>query len=140
MGDTRLPVAVPAAVVGACREILLTPMLMTTGTKTMECLLRIAHRRFGVIHPFGLGFPDVGNAEIHGFVAGVTAANRLVYRTYRVVASDAIHIVKVAVTLVRESYRTELGCQLDHGLFGRDCFSRGHERRRKPQQEQAYPG
>ena len=65
--------AVPATVVGACREILLTPMLMTTGTKTMECLLRIAHRRFGIIHPFGLGFPDVGNAEIHGFVANVTA-------------------------------------------------------------------
>lgn len=132
--------AVPAAVVGARREILLTPMFMTTGAKTMECLLRIAYRRFGVIHPFGLGFPDVGNAEIHGFVAGVTAANRLVYSAYRVVASDAIHLFEVAVMLVRESYRTEPGCQLDHGLFGRDSISRHHQRWCKPQQEQADPG
>lgn len=122
----RLSVAVPAAIVWACREILLTPIFMTTSAKIMECLLCIAHWRFGVIHPFGLGFSNVGNTKILGFVAGVTTANLLVHRAYRVMANGAIHIFEVAVTLVCESYRTELGCQLNHSLFGRDLFSRGH--------------
>ena len=127
-----LPVTVPAAVMRARREVLLMPMFMAAGAKVMECLLRVAHRWFSVAHRIGLGFPDIGDAEIPGLVTGVTATNLLALSAQRVVAGDAAHTFQIAMTLVGEGYRTELGRQGDLGLFGRDGVSRGHQRRRKP--------
>ena len=85
-------------------------MFVTAGTKIMESLLCVPRWRFGVVYPFGFGLSDAGNAEMHGFVTKVTAANRLVHNAYRVMAGGAIHIVEVAVMLVCECYRAELGC------------------------------
>ena len=113
-------------------EALLMPMFMAAGAKAMECLLRVAHRWFSVVHRIGFGFPDIGDAEIPGLVAGITAANRLVLSAQRMVAGDAAYTFEVTVALVGEGYRTDLGRQGDLGLFGRDGVSRGHQRRRKP--------
>jgi len=128
-----LPVAVPAAVMRARGEVLLMPMFMAAGAKAMECLLRVTNRWFSVVHRIGLGFPDIGDAEIPGLVAGITAANRLALSAQRVVAGDAAYTFEVTVSLVGEGYRTELGGQGDLGLFGRDGVSRGHQRRHKHQ-------
>jgi len=129
-----LPVAVPAAVMRARGEALVMPMFMAAGAKAMECFLRVANRWSSVIHRIGLGFPVLGDAEIPGLVAGITATKSIAYKTHRVVAGDAAYTFEVAVTLVGEGYRTELGSQGDLGLFGRDCVSRGHKRRRKPKE------
>ena len=110
------------------------PMFMAAGAKTMECLLHVANRWFSVVYRIGPGLPDIVDTEIPGLVAGVTAANRLTLSAQRVVAGDATHTFEVAVTLVSEGYRTELGGQGDHGLFGRDYVSRGHKCRRKPKE------
>ena len=128
--------AVPAAVMRARGEVLLMPMFMAAGAKAMECFLRVANRWSSVVHRIGLGFPVLGDAEIPGLVAGVTAANRLTLSAQRVVTGDATYTFEVAVTLVGEGYRTELGSQGDLGLFGRDCISRSHERRCEPKEEE----
>lgn len=107
------------------------PMFMAAGAKAMKCFLCVANRWFSVAHRIGIGFPDIGYAEIPGLVTGVTAANLLALSAQRVVAGDTVHTFEVAVTLVIKGYRTELGSQGDLGLFGRDCISRGHKRRRK---------
>jgi hypothetical protein len=129
-----LPVAVPAAVMRARGEVLVMPMFMAAGAKAMECLLHVANRWFSVVYRIGPGLPDIVDTEIPGLVAGVTAANRLTLSAQRVVAGDATHTFEVAVTLVSEGYRTELGGQGDLGLFGRDCVSRDHKCRYKPKE------